>query len=59
MRELVKKFEKEMSEKEVWEVERRKAKEKKRELELELNPEVESFKRSELLEKYTVRILFE
>ena len=59
MRELVKKFEKEISKKEIWEVERRKAKEKKREIELKLNPEVEGFKRSELLEKYTVRILFE
>ena len=35
-----------------------KKKEKQRVIEVELNPEVEEFKRSKLLAKYTARILF-
>ena len=36
-----------------------KKKGKQRVVEIELNLEIEEFKRSKLLEKYTVRILFE
>jgi len=54
-RDLVKEFEKEIRE-EVRQVEKRKGKQKK--IEVELNPEVEEFKRSELLGKYMARILF-
>ena len=35
-----------------------KRKEKQKVVEIELNPEAKEFKRSELLEKYTARILF-
>ena len=51
---LVEEFEKEVREEEVWWVEKRKDKQKA----VELNPEAEKFKRSELLGKYIVRILF-
>jgi len=55
MMELVKKFEKKIRKKEIKQVERRKEKRKKKALDLE----AEVFKRSELLEKYIVKILFE
>ena len=51
---LVKEFKKEIREKEVQWVEKRKDKQKI----VELSPEAEKFKRSKLLGKYTVRILF-
>ena len=53
---LVKEFEKEIREKEIQWIEKRKGKQKA--IEVELNQEVEEFKRSELLEKYIARILF-
>ena len=53
---LVEKFEKEIREKEIWWVEKRKK--KQRAVEIELNLEAEEFKRSELPEKYMARILF-
>jgi len=53
---LVKEFEKEIREEEVRQVEKRKGKQKV--IEVELNPEVEEFKRSELPGKYIVKILF-
>ena len=56
MGDLVKEFEKEIREEEVRQVEKRKGKQKV--IEVELNPEVEEFKRSELPGKYIVRILF-
>jgi len=52
IRKLVKEFEKEIKQ-----VERRKAKEKRKEI--KLNLEVKKFKRSELPGKYTTKILFE
>ena len=55
-RDLVEEFEKEIRKKEVKWVEKRK--EKQKAIEVELNPEVEEFKRSELLGKYIARILF-
>ena len=54
-RDLVKEFKKEIRE-EVRQVEKRK--EKQKAIEVELNPEAEKFKRSELPEKYIARILF-
>jgi len=51
---LVKEFEKEIREKEIRRVQIRKEKGKKK----ALNLEAEIFKRSELLEKYTAKILF-
>jgi len=56
MRNLVEEFEKEIRKEEVRRVEKRK--EKQKAIEVELNPEAEKFKRSKLLEKYTVKILF-
>ena len=56
MGDLVKEFEKEIREEEVRQVEKRKGKQKV--IEVELNPEVEEFKRSELPGKYIVKILF-
>jgi len=53
---LVEEFEKEIREKEVQQAEKRK--EKQKAIEVELNPEAEEFKRSKLLGKYTIRILF-
>jgi len=53
---LVEEFEKKIKEEEVQQVEKRKG--KQRVIEVELNPEVEEFKRSKLPRKYTVRILF-
>jgi len=53
MMDLVKEFKKEIKEKEIRGVERRRKKRKER----ELNPEVE-FKRSKLLGKYMAKILF-
>ena len=47
-------FEKEIKEEEIKQVERRKEKEKER----EFNLKAKVFKRSELLEKYIVKILF-
>ena len=55
-RDLVEEFKKEIREEEVRQVEKRKGKQKT--IEVELNPEVEEFKRSELLGKYIARILF-
>ena len=57
MRDLVEEFEKEIREEEVRQVEKRRGKQKA--IEVELNLGVEKFKRSELLGKYTARILFE
>jgi len=51
---LVKEFKKEVREEEIKRVQMRKEKGKKR----VLNPKVEVFRRSELLGKYTVKILF-
>jgi len=51
---LVEKFKKEIREEKIKRVQMWKEKEKKR----ALNPEAEVFRRSELLEKYTVKILF-
>jgi len=56
VRDLIEEFEKEIREEEIRQVEKRKGKQKV--IEVKLNPEAEEFKRSELLEKYTVRILF-
>jgi len=56
VRDLVEEFEKEIREKEVRQVEKRK--EKQKAIEVELNSEAEEFKRSELPGKYTARILF-
>ena len=53
---LVEEFEKEIREEEVWQVEKRKGKQKA--IEVELNPGAEKLKRSELSGKYTARILF-
>ena len=53
---LVEEFENEIREEEVWQVEKRKGKQKA--IERELNPEAEEFKRSELPGKYIARILF-
>ena len=53
---VVEEFEKKIREEEVQQVEKRKG--KQRVIEVELNPEVEEFKRSKLPGKYTVRILF-
>jgi len=53
---LVKEFEKEIKEEKVRRVEKKK--EKQKAIEVELNPEAEEFKRSELLRKYMARILF-
>ena len=53
---LVEEFEKEIREEEIWRVEKKKGKQKV--IEVELNLEAEKFKRSELLRKYIVRILF-
>ena len=55
MMDLVEDFEKEIREKKIKRVQLRKEKEKER----ALNSEVEMFKRSELPEKYIVKILFE
>jgi len=55
VRDLVEEFKKEIRE-EVRQVEKRKGKQKM--IEVELNPEAEEFKRSELSGKYIVRILF-
>ena len=55
MMDLVEDFEKEIREKKIKRVQLRKEKEKER----ALNSEAEMFKRSELLEKYIVKILFE
>jgi len=52
--ELVKEFEKEIQEEEIRRVQIRKEKRKEK----TLNPKAEVFKRSELLEKYTAKILF-
>jgi len=52
----VEEFEKEIKEEEVRQVEKRK--EKQKIIEVELNPEVEEFKRSKLLGKYMIKILF-
>ena len=57
IRDLVEEFEKEIREEEVRQVEKRRGKQKA--IEVELNLGVEEFKRSELLGKYTARILFE
>ena len=51
---LVAEFEKEIREEKIRRVQMRKEKRKKK----TLNPETEVFKRSELLEKYIVKILF-
>ena len=51
---LVEEFEKEIKEEIIRRVQMRKEKKKER----TLNPEVEMFKRSELSEKYTTKILF-
>ena len=53
---LVEEFKKEIKEEEIQQVEKKK--EKQRVIEVELNSEAEEFKRSELLGKYIVRILF-
>ena len=53
---LVEEFEKEIREEEIRQVEKKKG--KKKAIEMELNPETEEFKRSELLGKYMARILF-
>ena len=53
---LVEEFEKEIREEEIWRVEKKKGKQKV--IEVKLNLEAEKFKRSELLRKYIVRILF-
>ena len=53
---LVEEFEKGIREEEIQQIEKRKGKQKA--IEVELNLEAEKFKRSELLGKYTVRILF-
>ena len=53
---LVEEFEKEIREEEIQQVEKKK--EKQKTTKIELNPKVEEFKRSELLGKYMVRILF-
>ena len=55
---LVKNFEREIKEEEIKWVKKRKGKGKEREIEIELNSEAEEFRRSELLGKYTTRILF-
>ena len=55
-RDLVKEFKKEIRKEEVRQVEKRK--EKQKAIEMELNPEAEEFKRSELPGKYIARILF-
>ena len=52
---LVKKFKKEINEEKIRKVQTRKDKRKEK----VLNPEAEVFKRSELLGKYTTKILFE
>ena len=52
--ELVKEFEKEIQEEEIRRVQIRKEKRKEK----TLNPKAEVYKRSELLEKYTAKILF-
>jgi len=57
VRDLVEEFKKEIREEEVRQVEKRKGKQKV--IEVELNSEAEEFKKSELLGKYTARILFE
>ena len=57
VRDLVKEFKKEIREEKVRQVEKRKGKQKV--IEVELNSEAEEFKKSELLGKYTARILFE
>ena len=54
-RNLIEEFKKEIREEEIWQVKKR---EKQKVVEVELNTEAEEFKRSELLGKYTVRILF-
>jgi len=51
--ELIEEFKREIKKKEIKQVERRREKKER-----ELNPEIEVFKRSELLGKYTVKILF-
>ena len=51
---LVEVFKKEIRKEEIRQIERRKEKEKKR----ALNLEAKMFRKSELLEKYTVKILF-
>ena len=56
IRDLVEEFEKKIRKDEVKQVEKRK--EKQKAVEIELNPEAEEFKKSELPEKYTARILF-
>ena len=55
-RNLIEEFKKEIREEEIWQV--KKKREKQKVVEVELNTEAEEFKRSELLGKYTVRILF-
>ena len=55
-RNLIEEFKKEIREEEIWRV--KKKREKQKVVEVELNTEAEEFKRSELLGKYTVRILF-
>ena len=55
-KDLVEEFEKKTREEEVRQVEKRRGKQKA--IEVELNPGAEEFKRSELLGKYIVRILF-
>ena len=55
-RNLIEEFEKEIREEEIRQVKKKRGKQKV--MEVELNSEVEEFKRSELLGKYTARILF-
>ena len=55
-RNLIEEFKKEIREEEIWRVKKKRKKQKV--VEVELNTEAEEFKRSELLGKYTVRILF-
>ena len=55
-RNLIEEFKKEIREEEIWRV--KKKREKQKVVEVELNTEAEEFKKSELLGKYTVRILF-
>jgi len=56
VRDLVEEFKKEIREEKVRQVEKRKGKQKA--IKVELNPEAEEFKKSKLLGKYMVRILF-
>ena len=53
---LVEEFEKKIKKEEIQQVEKKKKKQKV--VKVELNPEAEEFKKSELPEKYTARILF-